>query len=373
MGGPSAPAFVGSGLSGIVDLPERIAALGDSARQRAERLLEVTRVTARTDPPVALEAWLAATFGSADAVREQTVVRVTNRATLEGTIFAPLRAHRPIEGPVGQDLRAEIDATLGDAFCAPESGTPADTFGRVRGAHIVTGANAAAADAHHAVLVFDRHDPLDIDASLVADLFATGRRWADAARTIDQLATCYLLIWNCGWRAGGSIVHGHGQALLGPPPHHARLLRFARDAERHRGETGRELVDDLVAVHRDLGLVIERPDGVVILASVTPVKERELLVVGRPGGDERAPAFTAGVSHALQALRDRLGVRAFNLALWRPPLDEPAEWAWLPPIARIVDRGDPARRPSDIGAMELYATPVVASDPYEVADAVRGR
>jgi hypothetical protein len=36
-----------------------------------------------------------------------------------------------------------------------------------------------------------------------------------------------------------------------------------------------------------------------------------------------------------------------------------------------VDRGDPANRTSDIGAMELYAASVVASDPFRVAEALR--
>ena len=46
----------------------------------------------------------------------------------------------------------------------------------------------------------------------------------------------------------------------------------------------------------------------------------------------------------------------------------------MPPIVRLVDRGDPFhRRPSDIGAMELYGTPIVGSDPYEVAAALGSR
>jgi hypothetical protein len=36
-----------------------------------------------------------------------------------------------------------------------------------------------------------------------------------------------------------------------------------------------------------------------------------------------------------------------------------------------VDRGDPFARPSDIGAMELYGTPIVGTDPYEVVEALR--
>jgi hypothetical protein len=82
--------------------------------------------------------------------------------------------------------------------------------------------------------------------------------------------------------------------------------------------------------------------------------------------DERDPDFTAAVTRALLAYRDQLGVRSFNLALWRAPLDSSEGWEGIPPIVRLVDRGDVERRPSDIGAMELYGTPIVGSDPYEV-------
>jgi hypothetical protein len=86
--------------------------------------------------------------------------------------------------------------------------------------------------------------------------------------------------------------------------------------------------------------------------------------------DERDPAFTDAVAGALLAYRDRLGVRSFNLALWRPPLATTTGWDGIPPIVRMVDRGDPFQRPSDIGAMELYGTPIVGSDPYEVVGAL---
>jgi hypothetical protein len=101
-----------------------------------------------------------------------------------------------------------------------------------------------------------------------------------------------------------------------------------------------------------------------------PTKEREILVVGRPSLDERDPGFAEAVGRAVVALRDRASVRSFNLALWRPPLDAADDP--MPPIARIVDRGDPGLRPSDIGAMELFGTPIVGSDPYELIDTLRG-
>ena len=364
MGSAAAPR-VGAGLTGILDLPERIARLSGTARERADRLLDAVLIEGRTVPPATLEPWLRDTFGSVEAVRQQRLMRITNLATLDSAIIATLRSRRPVDGgPDGRDLASEIAATEGDPFCDPEKQTPADTFGRIRGARMLTGANAALADAHHAVLVFDHHDPLAIDAPLVRDLFDTGRAWADRARTDDPAADRYLLTWNCLWRAGGSIIHGHAQALLARGRHHAALDRFLRDADRYRQAHAADLVADLAEVHRDLGLARELPGGVTVLAHLTPIKERELLVVGRPGMDERDPAFTDAVWRALSAYRDRLGVRSFNLSLWRAPLAEEA--ASLPPMVRMVDRGDPMSRPSDIGAMELYGTPIVGSDPYDV-------
>jgi len=39
-------------------------------------------------------------------------------------------------------------------------------------------------------------------------------------------------------------------------------------------------------------------------------------------------------------------------------------------MARIVDRGDPSIRTADIGAMELYASSVVSSDPFRIAESL---
>ena len=70
----------------------------------------------------------------------------------------------------------------------------------------------------------------------------------------------------------------------------------------------------------------------------------------------------------LACLRDRLAVSSFNVALLMPPI-APAEedWEGFPTIARVVDRGPAGRRTSDIGSIELYASTVVSSDPFDVA------
>src|SRR6266540_6247275 len=134
--GPPPPADDRS-LDGIALLPERIAALSPDVRRRVERVFAVDRAVGHTEPPAGMEPWLTRHFGAVQAVREQTVVRVRNRWTQEGTLFSPLRGLRPLSH--GDDLLAhEIAETQGDAFCTPEESTPADTWGRVRGSYAVT-------------------------------------------------------------------------------------------------------------------------------------------------------------------------------------------------------------------------------------------
>ena len=352
----------------MLELPARLDRLTGAARDRADRLFEVRPVTGHAVPPSEMEPWLVSAFGSVDAIRDQAMLKVTNRVTLEATLFAPLRSRRPLDGPdADRDLSSEIAATEGDPFCHPETGTPADTFGRVRGARVITGANAALADAHHAVLVFDTHDPLAFDAETVIDLLTTGRAWAELARRDDPDAVNYLLIWNCLWRAGSSIIHGHAQAMLGSGSHYADIERLRRDAAGYDGD----LIEELIAVHRSVGLTVDLGGEVVLLAHLTPRKERELLLIGTPGMEETDPAFADALARTLMGFRDRIGVSSFNLALWRPPLARAEGWEAIPPMVRLVDRGDPFVRPSDIGAMELYGTPIVGSDPYDLIEALR--
>jgi hypothetical protein len=368
VGRATAPAQLGVRLTGLLELPDRLEGLTGAARERASRLYEIRLVSGHTVPPPELEPWLTATFGSVEAVRDQAILKVTNRVTLEATLFAPLRLLRPVDGSGGaRDLAAEIGATEGDPFCHPETETPADTFGRVRGTRVISGANAALADAHHAVLVFDTHDPLAFDQETVVDLLRSGREWAERARRDDPEAVNYLLIWNCLWRAGSSVVHGHAQALLGSGSHYAAVERLRRDVSAHDGD----LIEEMVAVHRSVGLAVDMDGDVVLIAHLTPRKERELLLIGRPGMEETDPAFAEALARTLIAYRDRIGVKSFNLALWRPPLANAEGWEAIPPLVRLVDRGDPFVRPSDIGAMELYGTPIVGSDPYDLIEALR--
>src|SRR5215203_2755385 len=110
----------------ITDLQNLISGLPPEERTLAERIFEVSTTTGRLVPPEAMHAWIEKSFGSVDRVTAQRIVKVTNRITLEGTLFNELRASRPLDTGVNLDLEREISATEGDPFCHPKEGTPAD-------------------------------------------------------------------------------------------------------------------------------------------------------------------------------------------------------------------------------------------------------
>jgi hypothetical protein len=355
--------------SRITELPALIEKLGPEERTLADRIFDVSATTGRLDPPEVMRAWIEESFGSVDAVREQRIVKVTNRVTLQGTLFNGLRASRPLDTGVSVDLEREIEATVGDPFCRPEEGTPADVFGRVRGEHAITASNVAKYDGFHGVIVFDDHNPLHLTPEKVSDYVAVGLEWCRKALEADPEARYPFLMWNCLWRAGGSIIHGHAQVTATRGAHYPRVEHLRRAAASYKAQQGSDYFDDLYRVHASLGLGIPAEGGARAFTSLSPVKEKELVIIGESPEDEH---LQRTVGALLESYVRTLGVRAFNVAFYMPPLvpvDE--DWSGFPTVVHLVDRGSPANQTSDIGAMELYAVPVVASDPFLVADVLR--
>jgi hypothetical protein len=363
----------------IAQLPELIAALPDRERALAERLFQVEVSEGVIEPPVEMEAWIARTFGSVEAARRQRIIRVMNRWTFEGATFNPLRAQRPgagttASGPAADppELRERIERAQGDDFCQPETRTPADTFGRARGRHTITAANVAKADGWHGVAIFDRHDPLAFDEPLVSDFFATALDWAAQAHAQDPAARHLFLLWNCLWRAGASLIHGHAQMTLSHGMAHARVEQARAVAARYHTETGGDYFTDLAATLDALGLRAFTADGVSAYVSLTPVKEREIILLVPGARIEDAPSLLATpLWTALRAATEQMGVRAFNVAIYGPPLGGDPKWDGFPLIARFVDRGAPLSPTSDIAALELFGSSVISADPFAVAAILR--
>ena len=351
----------------ILHLVDLVAALPAEERAIFDRLYTMFISESDLVPPESMNRWIERYFGSVDAVRHQHVARVTNRVTLEGSLFNALRARRPIENRIPLQLDAEIERSAGDPFCEPLVGTPADVFGRVEGRYCLTASNIAKYDGWHGLVIFNSHHPLVFDEDTLVDYLEVGRRWADQARARDASARYYFFMWNCLWRSGASIPHGHAQVSLTRGMHYGRIEAYRRAIESYRRQHERNYVDDLWRVHYALGLGLEW-HGCRVMLHLTPVKEKEALIVGRALDRD----FARAIHDVLSCYVDQLGVVSFNLVLYLPPLDEtPEDWSDFPIMARLVDRGDPSNRTSDFGSMEIYAASVVASDPFRVIDTLR--
>jgi hypothetical protein len=354
----------------VLDIEELVGTLSHDSRERFQRLFHVSSVIGHVNPPEHMHRWIERYFGSVEVTRAQKVVKITSRITLEGALFNELRARRPIEARIPDALHAELARNAPDPFDEPLLNTPEDSFGRIQGRHCITASNIAKYDGWHGVLIFDQHDPLTFDEESVVDYLDVARQWWDKAHASDRDAVYPFFMWNCLWKAGSSIQHGHAQVSLTKGMHYAKVEHLRRGAHAYRQAFDRNYFDDLYATHRDLGLASEQ-NGVRILANLVPIKEKELILLVDRFDDNLART----IHSALRCLTDTLGVTSFNLVVYHPPIGPTSaeeQWRDFPIVVRMVDRGDPISRTADFGAMELYAASVVSSDPFKVARALFG-
>jgi hypothetical protein len=368
----------------MFSLADVLFSLTDERQARFGRIFHLSTTVGQVVPPKAMEDWITERFGGVEVVGDQYIIKVTNQVTMEGALFNEVRSLRP-PGPLSPEQATEAAEAEGDdPLCDPETLTPADTFsqesdppGRVRGQYCVTASSLVKLDGYHGLVVFDEHDPLRFTHDQLNDYLEVAWRWAELAHQEDPQARYYLVIWNCRPRAAATVVHGHLQMLLTRDVHYPKIEAWRRAAETYRQTYGEDYFSDLFEVHADLGLGFVS-EGIRVMASLTPVKEREIVIMGDVDDYARPGAFSGpfkrALFRALDTFINRMGVTAFNLAIYSPPLGETGEaWQGFPIIARLVDRGHLGEGASDVGAMELYAASVIKTDPFRVAEVLRAK
>jgi hypothetical protein len=352
--------------STVMRLDEIIAELPAEDRRAFEKVFHVSTSTGDLVPPESMHSWIAQRFGEVSNVRDQKIVKVTNIVTLEGVLFNYLRSSRPIWRQ-DLDLERELQSNEGEPLDRPLELTPEDTFGRVQGEWCVTASNIAKFDGFHGVIVFNEKHPLRFTREQIHDYLNTGERWAALAHRSDPSAKYYFFLWNCLWRAGASLLHGHAQVLLGRDMHYAAIEKQRRAALLFEATHRQNYFDVLYQAHELVGAGFRR-HGVRVLANLAPVKEHEVILMA----DDMSASLKDRIFETLTCFRDELGVTSFNVVLYRPPLAPTDEsWDGFPYMVRIVDRGDPTTRTNDMGAMELYAASVVASDPLKLSETLQ--
>ncbi|RJO62425.1 MAG: hypothetical protein C4542_04190 [Dehalococcoidia bacterium] len=353
--------------SDISSLDKRLDNLSSADRTLFERLYSLCAQKGEMRIPENMREWVSKQFGSLEAVANQRIVRVTNSITGEESIFNSLRALRP------SDTREKTAFSLdsldmgADSFADPRENTPEDTFGRIEGRYCITASNIAKCDELHGLVIFKNPHPLIWSKEEVADYIDTAWRWAQKAHYLHPLNRYFFFCWNCLWRSGASINHGHAQMMLSRGHAYSHIEALRKAAQSYRRKYGANYFDDLFNVHKALGLAFDRT-GVRILACLTPVKNNEIVLMA----DGLDAHFKKSVYDVLALYRDSLGVTSFNLAIATPPLDRTREsWQGFPVIAWLVDRGSLNYRSCDIGSLELFAANSVSSDPFKLASALR--
>ncbi|MBN1936911.1 MAG: hypothetical protein JW934_19780 [Anaerolineae bacterium] len=361
----------------IRNLHALVEALPTDERTIFERIFYLQVSTGKLIVPPTMREWVEQRFGNVETVQTQQVVKLTNLITLDGALFNPLRGMRPLDLTPKEDVHQAIEQTRGDPFCHPETLTPEDILGdgdsgRVRGKYCITASNIAKYDGYHSLVIFDEHNPLQITTDRIHDYIDTALRWAKRAHNADNDAKYFFLMWNCLWKGGASVVHGHMQIVLGRGMHYARVEHWRRQALLYRLAHSSNYFDDLYRIHEDLGLGI-RLGETRVLAYLTPVKEREVLLIS-PTRWVQSDDFKNAIGQVLRSYVDVLGVSSFNMALYQRPIDAAIEdWDEFPAIVRLVDRGKLQARTVDIGCMELYGSSVIVSDPFDVIQAIDKR
>ncbi len=312
-------------------------------------------------PPNSMKDWIKKHFKNAN-VEEQTIVRVFNKQTFESALFNNLRALRPLHGVKTRDVEVKNIIKQKDVFCKPLTLTPADVFGRLKSKHCVTASNIAKYDCNHGLIIFKKHDPLRFSLQELQDYFRTAKQWFVKALKHDCKAVFPLIGWNCLWRAGASIIHGHMQVLLGRHFHYtfAEVLNNARIAYEKQFKTN--YFEDLKTVYKALNMGFYYKK-VFVTPSLTPAKEKEVLIMH----SNLDNAFVKALFKTIQVFKN-LNIESFNVAVFLPPLKSMPSWRGFPVIARILDRGSLTSKTSDIGFLELLAKQsIVSHDPFKLS------
>lgn len=337
-------------------------------REIFDRIYEVWETVGKLDPPKEMHPWIKSTFGDLAGVKKQEFLKITNYITYEGAIFNELRTKRPLVGDKGFDkVLEQIEASRGGPFSHPQTHTPADTFGRVKGKYCITGSNVAKYDGQHGLIISNAHDPLLFSRRRVRDYFHVARRWYKRAHKESKAAVYPLYTWNCLWRAGASIIHAHCHLVLAEHQAYAKVEELRRLSLEYQEKYQSNYFDDIFNIHKKMGLGFERGD-IKLLTKITPIKEKEVMIFSHEFNDGLADI----VSDTLTTMKEKLGVSSFNLSIVLPPLeDTPEVWEHMPVLVRIVDRGKLSSQTADVGAMELYAQSVIGSNPYVVFDKLK--
>jgi hypothetical protein len=353
-------------MASIIDLPKLVEGLKQEDKELFDRFFLVCETTGKLFLTEEMKPWADKTFGDHNILSEQKLVKVMNQFSCEESIFNEIRAKRPMEVKPSDEAMKEIGTSC-EQFCKPEQSTPTEEIGRIKGKFCITAANVTKFETHHGLVIFNKHNPLESNEEELLDYMETAKRWFEATHKKNKDAIYPFLMWNCLWRAGASINHGHMQALLGECFHHTEAELFKRVKAVYKKKFKADYFTDIHRVHEALGLGL-RSGKVMVYTSMTPRKDKEVMVIA----DSLDEEYMKAVAKVATCLIKEMGVESFNMGMLLPPMKKDRSWSGFPVITRFVDRGKLGRKGSEIAGVEYIARrSVVEVDPYKVIEKLK--
>ena len=261
----------------ITNISKIISELPKTKQNDFKRIFLVSVFDSEMDVPKEKVAEWDEKYGGIENLKKQRIVRIDNLITNESTLFNSLRASRPMQKS-SEEINLEEKGK--DDFCNPLTATPYDMFGRIKGKRSITASNLMKYDCYHDVVIFNEHNPLKFSYESISDAINVALKWFKKVNKTDKGAIYPFLIWNCLWRAGASIVHGHIQTTMTKVRHYPQVELLKKNSEEYKRRYKRDYFTDLYRVHECLGLAFCHRD-VKVIASLTPIKEKETIIISR--------------------------------------------------------------------------------------------
>jgi diadenosine tetraphosphate (Ap4A) HIT family hydrolase len=308
-----------------------------------------------------------------ESVENQYTIIIRDKNLGHEVIFNPLRSRRttPINGPDPAELIEHERTGAGCLWCEPdgwmEKGMWADEFGEVWSddGRIVARANWARMAPISGMVIGDEktHNLLRLSLSDFFSMFQLAEVYIRKARETRPRARFFIVFMNGGPKSAGSVAHSHLQIV-------------GKEGDRHFGYAENILArcpadywEQAKLAHRELGLTLT--DGrCTAWVNLAPVKEKDITVLASTLQDGALMIY-----RLMQTLIGR-GTNNYSLAVILSPqyvttLEDKRFSKWPPVLLRWVDRGDGRSKHGDVGAMEFFASTVVATDPFVVANWLR--
>ncbi len=333
-----------------------------------DRIYQVWETTGELIAPKEMYSWIESNFGDIPSVERQSFLKITNKVTYEGAIFNELRTKRPVVGDSNlSQILEEIQSASNSPFAKPLTSTPEDVFGRVVGEYCMTASNIAKYDGLHGLVIFSDHNPLLFSRKRIRNYVDVASQWFEKAYKHNSNAIYPLFTWNCLWKAGASIVHGHAQTALTEGQAYAKIEELRHHALKYQEQYRTNYFDDDFMIHNKLGLAMKVGD-IRIFVKITPFKEKETVILSS-GFDSKMATV---LSDILNTMKENLGMISFNVASVLHPMKKtPEVWDHMPVVTRIVDRGKLTTKTTDVGSVEIYGQSVIETNPYLVIDNLR--